>query len=167
MNSTLRRLDSVHGKLHTVVNSVDRSLFTKRPAENEWSVGEVVHHLLLVEERVLAELARTIDTTTPKVGFLKRLLPMRIVSLRVKRIEAPKVVRPAQTVPERDQLLHDYDLARQRLKDFCVAQGAAKLRGTSLPHPVFGYINGVAAVSMVGFHEQRHLKQINQIIKKL
>jgi hypothetical protein len=167
MNSTFRLLDSVHQKLHHTLESVDSSVFGKRPAENEWSIGEVVHHLFLVEDRVLAELARSINITTPKVGFLKRFIPMRIVALRINKVEAPKVVRPAKTIPEREQLLRDYDTARERLKDFCKEQGAAKLRQTSVAHPVFGYINGMAAVSMVGYHEQRHLKQINEIIKKL
>jgi hypothetical protein len=167
MHSTIKRLDSIHQKLSQTVNSVDPHLFTKRPAENEWSVGEVVHHLCLVDERVLIELAKNIDGDSPKVSFFKRFIPMRIVSLRLSKVEAPKVVRPTQDIPERQQLMNDYDAARQRLKDFCKEQGTAKLKQTSVPHPVFGYIDGVAAVSMVGFHEQRHLKQIYEIIKRL
>jgi hypothetical protein len=167
MNSILRRLDSVHRQLQNTVEAVDLSLFTKRPTENEWSIGEIVHHLFLVDERVLAELSKNINTSTPKVGIFKRMIPMRIVSLRLVKVEAPKVVRPSQIHPKREQLLSDFDAARQRLKDFCGEHGSAKLRQTSVQRPVFGYIDGLAAVSMVGFHEQRHLKQIRQVLRKL
>jgi hypothetical protein len=36
-----------------------------------------------------------------------------------------------------------------------------------MKHPFFGDMDGAAAISMVAFHEQRHLKQIREILKKL
>src|SRR5258705_146091 len=82
LKRALNHLDSVHQQLSTAVSSLDPELFLQRPAENEWSIGEVIHHLCLVEERVHGDLQKALQRPPVKVGLLKKLLPMRIVSMR-------------------------------------------------------------------------------------
>lgn len=167
MKSTLKRLDAVHERLATAVSAVDPELLSKRPAENEWSVAEVVEHLCLVEGVVMGYLKSKLNEPPVKVSFLKKLLPMRIVSLRVKRLEAPKIVRPSANLPPMDELLKKYNALRADTKETCVKEGHERLSNICLKHPYFGDMDGAAAVSMIAFHEQRHLKQIREILKKL
>ncbi len=94
MNGTLNRLDTVHEKLSVAIRSTDPSLYSKRPGENEWSIAEVVQHLCMVEERVLEALKKGLERGPAKVGFLKKLIPMRLVSLRFMKLKAPKMVTP-------------------------------------------------------------------------
>lgn len=167
MKSTLKRLDAVHERLANTVNAVDPALLSKRPAENEWSVAEVVEHLCLVEGAVMKYLESKLDQPPVKVGFLAKLKPMRIVSWRVKRLQAPKLVQPASELPPMEELLKKYDRVRENTKKICNEAGHARLSHIRFKHPYFGDMNGAAAVSMVAFHEQRHLKQIHEILKKL
>ena len=109
MKSTLKRLDAVHERLATTVSAVDPALLSRRPAENEWSVSEVVEHLCLVEGAVTKYLKSKLDQPPVKVSFLKKLIPMRIVSLRMKRLQAPKIVQPASDLPAMAELLEKYD----------------------------------------------------------
>ena len=44
----------------TTVAPIDADHFRRRPAENEWSVAEVLHHLYLVEDRVINELEKAL-----------------------------------------------------------------------------------------------------------
>jgi DinB superfamily len=166
MKRTLNRLDSIHRHLYDAVEAIDPRLYSKRPAEKEWSVAEVMHHLCLVEERVLAALEQSVKEPAAKIGILRRLIPTRIVSWRLIRVEAPKSVRPGKELA-RDQSLRSYNEVRAKLKGFCAQHGAQRLRKISFQHPALGIIDGVAAVSFVGFHEQRHHKQIREIVKKL
>jgi hypothetical protein len=166
MKRVLNRLDSVHQKLSTTIAAIDPSFFLKRPAENEWSVAEVIQHLCLVEERLLSGLELALHAPPARVSLLKRLIPSRIVSVRFPRVKAPKAVRPLNSLPK-EESLSSYNDVRARLKQFCVEHGRRQLIQTSIRHPFFGDINGVTAVSMVGFHEQRHYKQIREILKKL
>jgi DinB superfamily len=166
MKGTLKRLDTVHEKLSVAVRNTNPNLYFKRPAENEWSIAEVVQHLCLVEERITQALEKGLRGGSPKVGFFKKLIPMRIVSLRFKKLKAPKMVTPTDT-PPMDEILRNYDRARGRLKQFCVECGPARLKTMSVKHPFLGDIDGVAAVSMLNFHEERHYKQIREILKKL
>jgi hypothetical protein len=166
MKSTLKRLDTVHEKLSTAVRNTNSNLYSKRPAENEWSIAEVVQHLCLVEERVTEALQKGLEGESRKVGFLKKLIPMRIVSIRFKKFQAPKMVTPTN-LPPMDEILTNYDRARARLKQFCVECGSERLKTISVKHPFMGDIDGVAAVSMLNFHEERHYKQIREILNKL
>ena len=167
MKSTLRRLDTVHAELKSTVNSIDPALLSRRPAENEWSVAEVIEHLCLVEGAVMKGIKAKLAQPPVKVSFLKKFFPMRIVSLRMKRLQAPKYVQPASDLPAIDELLEKFDAQRAKTKEICIKEGPERLRQVCLKHPYFGDMDGAAAVSMVAFHEQRHLKQIRETIKKL
>ena len=167
MKSTLRRLDTVHAQLKTTVSGVDPALLSRRPAENEWSVVEVIEHLCLVEGAVMKGIKAKLAQPPVKVSFLKKLFPMRIVSLRMKRLQAPKYVQPANNLPPLNELLEKFDALRANTKEICIKEGPERLRQVCLKHPYFGDMDGAAAVSMVAFHEQRHLKQIRETIKKL
>jgi DinB superfamily len=167
MKGTLKRLDTVHEKLSVAVRNTNPNLYFKRPAENEWSIAEVVQHLCLVEERITEALEKSLVARKPaKVGILKQLIPMRIVSLRFKKLKAPKIVTPGDP-PGMDKNLENYDRARGRLKQLCAECGPERLKAISVKHPFLGDIDGVAAVSMLNFHEERHYKQIRDILKKL
>ena len=167
MKGTLKRLDTVHEKLSVAVRTTNPSLYSKRPGENEWSIAEVVQHLCLVEERVLEALKKNLERGAPaKVGVLQKLVPMRLVSLRFKKLKAPQMVTP-QDPPAMDELLRDFEGIRGRLKQLCAEYGSERLKTVSIKHPFLGDIDGVAAVSMVNFHEERHYKQIREILKKL
>lgn len=167
MKSTLKRLDAVHQQLATTVRAVEVDLVSQRPAENEWSVAEVVEHLCLVESAVMGYVKSKLNEPPVKVSFLKKLLPMRIVSLRLKRLQAPKRVEPSRDLPPISELLKKYDAIRADTRDVCIKEGRERLSGVCFNHPYFGDMDGAATVSMIAFHEQRHLKQIREILKKL
>ena len=166
MNRSLKRLDVVHQKLLDTVQPLDTELFIRRPSDSEWSVAEILQHLYLVEERVIKDLTRAIASEPGHVSFFKRLVPTSIVSLRIRKFQAPKVVNPVD-VPGKDAVLANYNGARQSLKDLCNSHGAKRFRTLVFNHPFLGRIDGTATVDFVGYHEQRHLKQIREVLKKL
>jgi uncharacterized damage-inducible protein DinB len=162
----LSRLDTVHNQLTTYVRELSDDVFTSRVTEGQWSVGEVVEHLCLVEDRVLASLKKNVALDPVKIPLRKRLFPMRLISYRFLRVEAPKAVRPVESL-SKNELLDKYDSVRARTKEFCSQHSAERLKQTAFTHPFLGQIDGTAAISMVGFHEQRHLKQIREIVSRL
>jgi DinB superfamily len=166
MNRILKRLDSVHASLLQTVLPLDAVTFNQRPSEKEWSVGEIVQHLCLVEERVIKDLAKAIDSEPRRVGWARRLIPTSIVSSRLLRVKAPKAVNPL-AVPDKAQVIENFELARKRLKDFCRAHPPSRLRNLVFKHPFLGEIDGVATVSFVSYHERRHFKQIREVLKKI
>lgn len=166
MNRALKRLDVVHQKLMDTVAPLDSKLFTQRPTDSEWSVAEIVQHLCLVEERVIKDLKRAIAAEPGRVSFLKRFIPTAIVSSRLVRVKAPKAVSPIEVV-EKETAIDNYNRARQSLKDLCTTHGKERFKQLVFKHPFLGDIDGTATVAFVGYHEQRHFKQIREVLKKL
>jgi uncharacterized damage-inducible protein DinB len=166
MNRSLKRLDGVHQRLMNTVAPLDTGIFTRRPSESEWSVAEIVQHLCLVEERVIKDLNRAIAAEPARVSFLKRFVPPSIVALRLVRVKAPKAVSPIE-VPEKEAAIENYNRARQALKDLCSAHSRERFKQLVFNHPFLGKIDGNATVAFVGYHEQRHLKQIHEVLKKV
>ena len=166
MQKALKRLDSVHQKLINTISPLDPNLYSERPAEGEWSVAEIVHHLCLVEDRVTKELEAAIAREPLRVGFFRRLIPTSIVSLRLIRVKAPKAMNPLDW-PARDQAIENFDRARSNLKTLCAAHSEERFRNLVFTHPFLGDIDGVATISFIGYHELRHYKQIREVLGKL
>jgi len=162
----LSRLDSIHRQLTTYLSELSDDVFVRRATEGEWSVGEVVEHLCLVEARVLASLKTNIALDPVKIPFRKRLIPMRLISYRFFKVEAPKAVRPMESL-SKSELLNQFETVRASTKEFCSQHDTGRLKQTAFTHPFLGLIDGTAAISMVAYHEQRHFKQIREIVSRL
>ena len=166
MNRTLKRLDSIHQRLLETVTPLNERLFAQPPSENQWSISQIVHHLSLVEERVIGELEKELVKPPRQLGFLRTLIPTSIVASRLIRVKSPKAVTPLDA-PVKDANIAKYNAARNRLKELCAKHGEERLRQTVFNHPFLGEIHGLATISFVGYHELRHYKQIREVLKKL
>lgn len=166
MKKALKRLDSAHQKLVSAISPLEPDIYSRRPAEGEWSVAEIVHHLCLVEGRVTQELEAAITREPRRVGFFRRLIPTSIVSQRLIRVKAPKAMNPLDS-PARDQAIENFDRARSNLKALCAAHDEERFRNLVFKHPFLGEIDGVATISFIGYHELRHYKQIREVLGKL
>jgi uncharacterized damage-inducible protein DinB len=166
MERALRRLDTIHEKLISSVSELEPAVYLRQPADGEWSVAEIVHHLCLVEARVIKELESAIARAPQRVSFLRRLIPTAIVSWRVIRVKAPKAMNPLDA-PTRDAALENFDRTRTNLKTLCATHGPERFRNLVFKHPFLGEMNGVATVSFIGYHEKRHYKQILEVLRKL
>ncbi len=165
LNKITKRLDSIHQKLLSTVIPLDDTRFTQRPSEGEWSVAEIVHHLCLVEDRVIRDLEKGLASKPDKAGLLTRLMPMALVASRVVRFKAPKLVVPLNA-PDKTQAIQNFEVVRGRLKSLCSEHGSEGLRRVVFNHPFLGKIEGTAAVSFVSYHEVRHYKQICEVLKR-
>lgn len=166
MKRSLKRLDSVHQRLIETVSPLEPGLFSERPSKDEWSVAEIVHHLCLVERRVIKELEKELATPPRKIGLLRKLVPTSIVASRLLRVKAPQAMNPINP-PSRDENIENYNAVRNKLKELCAMHGSRRLRQVIFKHPFLGDIDGAATISFVGYHELRHYKQIREALRKL
>lgn len=166
MKAALKRLDSAHNRVLETLGPLASEIFSERPAKDEWSVAEVVHHLCLVEERVIEDLEAGLRNPPRKIRWLRKFVPTSIVAYRLLRVKAPKAVNPLNP-PAREEIIQNYNAARNRLKELCSSQGASRLKQVIFKHPFLGDIDGVATIAFVGYHELRHYKQIREILGKL
>ncbi|HCX31280.1 MAG TPA: hypothetical protein DHU55_16160 [Blastocatellia bacterium] len=166
MKKALKRLDSAHQKVMETVTPLDPNVFSQRPSKDEWSVAEVIHHLCLVEERVIKDLAGAVARAPQRIGLFRRLIPTAIVSSRLIRVKAPQAVKPLDA-PPKDVVIANFNRSRAALKTLCATHGEDRFRQLIFKHPFLGDIDGVATVSFVGYHEKRHYKQIREVLRKI
>jgi len=119
-----------------------------------------------VEDRVIKELESAIARAPQRVGFFRRLIPTSIVSVRLIRVKAPKGMKPLNA-PVKELAIEDFDRTRESLKALCASHGSDRFRNLVFKHPFLGEIDGVATVSFIGYHEQRHYKQVREVLRKL
>ncbi|HKR59821.1 MAG TPA: DinB family protein [Pyrinomonadaceae bacterium] len=166
MQRILNRLDTAHEKIVATVLPLSTEVFCQRPSEKEWSVSEILHHLNLVETSVIKELEKGLADSPRRFSLRRRFVPIAIVGTRVIKVQSPKSVVPIDA-PEKEKNLANYNDTRSRLKALCATHGRERLQLTVFKHPFLGELSGVAAVSFLGYHEIRHLKQINEVLNKL
>ncbi|HEX8144836.1 MAG TPA: DinB family protein [Pyrinomonadaceae bacterium] len=167
MKKEIAKLDANHQKLIATIEPLTDEHFTRRPSADEWSIAEIVHHLCLVERRVLGELEGALDKAPVRVGLLQKLMPVGLlVGRRIVRVKAPKGVEPLDP-PSKAETIANYQEVRRSLKEFSARHGQERLRQLGLKHPFLGTFDGVGAIAFVGHHEMRHFRQIKEIIKKL
>ena len=166
MTKALQRLDSIHLKLMNTIAALDDATLFRTPADDQWSVAQIVHHLVLVENAVIGELEKGLAKPPQRISFLHRLMPTSIVAIRLVRVKAPRGMNPLEP-PGKEELISNYDQARNTLKALYETHGPARLKQVAFKHPFLGDITGLATISFVGYHEVRHLKQIRETLRKL
>ncbi len=167
MRKVIARLDSVHRQLLEEIAPLDAEKFAQRPVASEWSVAEVLHHLCLVEQHVIDGLRRELSRPPQKLQLFYRLIPYSLlVGRRVRRVRAPKFVEPL-AAPSKEIAVERYNRLRSSLKALSDEHGRERLNQVVMKHPFLGKLSGVKAFAFVGYHEQRHCKQIREIISKI
>lgn len=167
MKKEIAQLDTTHQKLLDLIEPIEDEDFGRRPSPDRWSLAEIVHHLCMVEQRVLEELERSLERPAVHVGLLQRLIPVRLlVGRRVVRVKAPKTVEPLDA-PSKAEAIANYEKVRRTLKEFTAMHGRERLQKIGIKHPFLGQFDGIGAISFVGHHETRHIRQIKETIRKI
>jgi hypothetical protein len=150
------------------VAGVDQATSQMQPAPGEWSVGEIIHHHILIERtvrllvrgmrwRLMGEKANAGD---------HRPAALEKVSQRVGRVKAMRRFIPAHGRALRQLLQRLQDERRKTLR---LAQGAnlLKLCQRTFRHYVLGNLNGQEWLLFIGHHQERHRRQIEATLQKL
>ena len=166
-------LISARAHLDAAVEAVPAARRDRRPADDRWSVANVVQHLAITERRIAALIERrTAEARAGGVGpdpeTTSILWTLDVHSLldRRTRIETPAPVAVTDAVPA-GEAARLFEAAHDRMKTaFARADGVA-LDRLSHPHPVLGPINLYQWGIFAAAHEMRHAAQIREIQSQL
>lgn len=149
--------------------SADPALLTKQPAPGAWSVAQVVLHLAIADEGMLAYMTKKIEVGGhAPVGATA---PFRLALLNVAlalpvKYKAPRVVA---TVPEctMAEAKQRWDAIRERMhRTFETIP--EKLIGHGLfKHPSAGKFDLVQGLRFIGMHVHHHRAQIDRTLQKV
>lgn len=161
-------LDSGRAQLRDALESVPVDLRHVRPSPSQWSVAEVLEHLVLVERGVSRMLRRLTAGGTP--AGAARAVPSRLDAELVRdrsfQIETRNVVRPTGDM-DWPQAWDALEESRRDLVSVLRSAGPEALAKVSAPHHLIGVLNGLDWLRFVGSHEERHAGQIRDVTKVL
>jgi len=169
MEEIVKEIDAARSELIHVVSDVDGAATGAREAPGQWSIGEIMHHLVLMENLVTTLLEKQIprakdrgvgaDTSTES---LIHSLDCYAIETVVDKLTAPQSVVPAQG-RTRGELLSLLSDSRARLKLAIDEADGIDLSQMHFPHPVLGRLDMYQWILFVGKHERRHIAQIARV----
>ena len=163
------RIVRARTRLLAELESLPRPLLERKPAPDEWSVLEVVEHLVLAEADVLADMDRPERLRTRRVSIRSRLGYAMVLGVLVSpfavRVPSPAMRPSGQRSLE--ELRSAWEASHHALREHVAAVEAGRISGAVFVHPVSGPLTTRQAVRMLRVHLRRHEKQIRRILRNL
>ena len=166
LDALARELDAVRAEVHHEADGLSQAQSDWRPTGDDWSVGEILHHLTLAEintgkltSKLLKETGSPVAPYPPDLaGFAP--LPAWPPGPR----EAPPVVRPEKGHPIR-QLLDEMRAARDRSRQSLGRLASVDPRTFTWRHFTLGEMDLGQWWMLQAHHDRDHLEQIRRIKK--
>src|SRR4051812_13369194 len=128
---------------------------------NMWSIAQVCHHLVLVEETTIKAIAwglKKVDNTKTERKNVHLILD------RAKKFKAPEIVEPDVEPFEVQSIIELLSDSRNKLLTFLsTIDDKSILEERSLKHPALGQLPLDQWIEQIYLHEQRHIEQIKEI----
>lgn len=136
-----------------------------RPKTGAWSAAEIFAHLILVERTILGAASRLIKELPKPISFWERFhKPLWFVTLRLKRVESP-IPLDAALVLEKQAAIGQLQDSRENTLTFLEETSGTDYSAYGWRHPFLGRLNFYEWFHLLGNHEERHSKQIQEIVE--
>lgn len=162
MNSLVNdNLYETRNNLVKEITSLNNSQFNDRLDVNLWSIAQVCHHLVLVEQTTIKAIAwglKMVESTQTERKNVHLLLD------RTKKFKAPEIVEPDAEPFEVQSITDLLDDSRKKLLTFLSKiEDKSILAEKSFKHTALGELPLDQWVEQIYLHEQRHIEQIKEI----
>jgi len=148
------------------VDGLPASLAAWKPAPNEWSVVEILEHLVLAEHSGVEKIYRAIEAPAAAIETNpNRGLPIETI---IERTWKPREHAPPIATPQGGGT-STYWVACFRACSHVLAALTVELRGKPLesimfPHFLCGPLDARQRLEFLRFHMDRHLAQIQSVL---
>ena len=137
-----------------------------KPAEKEWSVGEIVHHLTVAEintGKLTTKLVREAESRGERGGFPSDLVAFApLPPSPPGAAEAPSVVWPEHGKPI-GELVDTMKATRERSRQSVEKLATTDPRKLTYPHPRLGLLDLAQWWTLQAEHDATHLAQIREV----
>jgi hypothetical protein len=169
LQELVHALQAARSRLLEAVAGLDQARLDAAPADGQWSIGEILHHLQLIEGSVARVLARQVqraektgDGPDPRQDSVLASLDRFDIERSPEKIDAPSGFLPRRgfSLQELRDGLAD---SRAALFSEVARAGAHDLSRLTFPHPVLGRLDMYQWLLYCAQHELRHLHQIQRV----
>lgn len=146
------------------VRDVHHEQFNQKPAEDEWSIKQILEHLYLMEGAIANNIEKQLASGKEEEAK-KRSIELSVD--RTTKVEAPNEFQPTDDEASILEMEEKLATSHQALQKVANEYSEATLAKKAMPHPAFGNMSLDQWVTFVGYHEERHTKQIEEVKEKL
>ncbi len=166
-------LDGVREKIMGVLRTITEAEADKRPTEDEWSVGEIAHHLVISEREFMGVVAQLAANAPPHQFDYQeavRKRPFRIEETWDITITG-KFTTPPEKLPMRGkplaELVKELHDARAHSRQMLAPYRDQDLSVKFFVHPRLGTMTLYERMAQIAYHELKHLKQIERVLARV
>jgi uncharacterized damage-inducible protein DinB len=169
IHHTFSKIEMQRKNLLAALRSYDTALLNQRPAENQWSMLEVINHLIMAEEAIyLYLLKKTQDKAHLQSVGLKEAL--RSLILNAYLWSPKKFIAPPQTPPVGDyttlsEVEEAWTKVRANLAGIWTALPEDMLDKNWFKHPAAGKLSLMQMLTFMKAHVRHHEAQIDRTLK--
>ncbi|MED3662156.1 DinB family protein [Ureibacillus sp. FSL K6-8385] len=160
-------MEKIQQTREKVLNSVcflsDEQL-NEVPEKGKWSIAQVLEHLYLMEMNTVDGILETLSKDEYNPVEEKPL--HHILDRTVKRV-APDDLTPSGEFQTLEELKRKLSKSREALLKSIEGVSEEELENKSFIHRRYGLLSIRQWVSLIGYHEERHLQQIEEIKESL
>ncbi|MCD7035857.1 DinB family protein [Metabacillus sp. GX 13764] len=149
----------VREELLNELEEIPAEKFKEKPSSTEWSPSELADHLQKIEH-VMTNTLKKIAANAEEKSLPEKNL--EIITDRSNKREAPESVAPSEELMDKEHAITSLTEARRDLMTFADLI-EYDLTERALKHPVMGELSVKQWIEFIGYHEERHLKQLREI----
>ena len=171
-------IDAIYAENHEIrerfirtINSISDQELQATPDGEKWPIAHIVEHVAVVEEG-MSKICNKLLREAEAAGARSNGVPKRSESFLSRandttvKLEAPQRVQPSGEQPVAESLAR-MEENRKKLEDLRPRFEAWDSENFKFPHPFFGDMSAVEWLSLIGGHEERHLKQIEKMLDQI
>jgi hypothetical protein len=139
----------------------------------KWTVKEFVEHIAIVDEGIMRISAKLLNEAKANgkqadgaARFSGEFVEKITTTARDAKFEAPDRVRPTGTKSIAESLAK-MDETRQKLEELKPLFETVDCSELKFPHPAFGPMTAHDWLALLGGHEARHIRQIENALAKI
>ncbi|MFT4758428.1 MAG: hypothetical protein ACI9LN_000387 [Saprospiraceae bacterium] len=158
-------LQDSEANLLSTLKQTNEDLFQFKPDSDTWSMAELVEHLAITDQTLLAALLKKgerLYEETPETFPNPKII--RVVSNRNHKVKAPEHLVPQGRFKNKTMGIQGFRDNREKVENF-VTTTELPLDKIAFPHFALGLIDGKGWITFMAGHCQRHTEQMEEIME--
>ncbi|MDA2933934.1 DinB family protein [Acidobacteria bacterium AH-259-D05] len=162
--------DEAREKMLAFFDGVSQEDSERRASSDEWSIGEIAHHLLLVEDRYCNQFLATITRAqegefSEQEVIAQRPFPLEDAADVTKsgKGKAPEPTQPSHGLAIKE-LCEQLRQHRQETQSKLMPYRTRDLGNLWYQHPRLGPMTLYEQIRLLGYHDLKHLAQSKRLV---
>ncbi|MDQ3750850.1 MAG: DinB family protein [Acidobacteriota bacterium] len=171
INDVYENNDKIRENTKKLVADLTDEQIAFLPENEKWTIAHIIEHIAIIQDgmaKISAKLltqAQAAGKTADGAARLSENFVQKAAEAKTLKFQAPDMVHPTgnQTIEES---LRKMDETREKLEKLRPLFKSVECSDFKFPHPFMGELTAHEWLTLVGGHEARHLRQIENILQK-